>query len=100
MKKTTAEPDQRDHFENNIPKPFKFVKDDIKTVGWQGEELARSNERKMLKDLLSSEQVLQVLKPKLIDEIQGPLSILVSASNMLEGIYGSNQLLHEVEFVA
>ena len=72
VKKTTTEPDQRDQVEKKIPKPFKFVEDDIKTEGWQREELVRSYERNMLKDLLSSDPVLQVLKPKLIDEMQGP----------------------------
>ena len=54
----------------------------------------------MLKDLLSSDPVLQVLILKLIDEIQGPVSTPASASYMLEGIYGIMQLLHEAEFVA
>ena len=57
-------------------------------------------EWKMLKKLLSSDPVLQVLKPKLIDEIQGPVSNPASALNMLEGIYGIMQLLHGAGFVA
>ena len=64
------------------------------------EELAKAYERKMLKDLLSSDLVLQVLKPKLIEEVQGQVSTPTSASNMLEGIYGIMQLLHEAGFVA
>ena len=40
-----------------------------------------------------------MLKPKLIDEIQGPVSTPASASNMMEGIYGIMQLLHEAGFV-
>ena len=53
----------------------------------------------MLKKLLSSDPVLQVLNPKLIDEIQGPVSNPASALNMLGGIYGIMQLLHEAEDV-
>ena len=62
--------------------------------------MAKEYERKMLKNLLSSEPVLQVLKPKLIDEIQHPVSTTASASIMLEGIYGIMQLLDEAGFVA
>ena len=57
-------------------------------------------EWKMLKKLLSSDPVLRVLKPELIDEIQGPASTPASASSMLEGIYGIMRLLHEAGFVA
>lgn len=49
--------------------------------------------------LLSSEAVLRVLKPKLIDEIQGPVSIPTSASSMPGEIYGIMQLLHKAVFV-
>ena len=52
----------------------------------------------MLKNLLSSDPVLQVMKLKQIDEIQGPVSTPGSASNMPEGIYGIMQLLHEAGF--
>ena len=62
--------------------------------------MAKAYELKMIKNLLSSDPVLQVLKPKLIDEIQGPVSTTAIASNMLEGIYGIMQLLHEAGFVA
>ena len=41
-----------------------------------------------------------MLKSKLIDEIQGPVSTPASASNMLEEIYGIMQLLNEAELVA
>ena len=68
MKETTTESDQRDQVENKIPKPFKFVEDEIKMEGWQYEELAQMYEWKTLKNLLSSDPVLQVLKPELIDE--------------------------------
>ena len=54
----------------------------------------------MLKSLLSSYQFFEVLKPKLVDEIQGPVSTPPSEFNMLEGIYGIMQLLHEAGFVA
>ena len=40
-----------------------------------------------------------MLKPELIDEIEGPVLTPASASNMLDGIYGIIQLLHEAEFV-
>ena len=96
----TNELGQLDQVEKKIAKPFKFVEDDITTEGWKREELVRSYERKMLKDLLSSDPVLQVLKPKLIDEIQGPVSTPASSSNMLERIYVIMQLLHEAGFVA
>ncbi|CAI5738349.1 unnamed protein product [Hyaloperonospora brassicae] len=74
MKETTTNPDQRDQVENKIPKPFKFVEDAIKMEGWQYEELAKMYEWKMLKNLLSSDPVLQVLRPKLIDEIQDQIT--------------------------
>ena len=48
MKKTTNKLNQRDQVENKIPKPFKFVEDELKTEGWQCEELAKAYERKML----------------------------------------------------
>ena len=54
----------------------------------------------MLKNLLSSDPVLHVLNPKLIDEIQGTVSTPASASNMLKGMYGIMQLFHEAGFVA
>ena len=99
MKKTRTELDQRDKVENRIANPFKFVKDQVKTKCWQCEALTKEYERKMLKNLLSSDPVRQVLKPKLIDEIQGPVSTPSSASNMLESIR-IMQLLHEAGFVA
>ena len=36
--------------------------------GWKYEELAKMYEYKLLNNLLSSDPVLQVLKPELIDE--------------------------------
>ena len=57
VNKTTTKPDQRDQMENKIPKPFMFVEEE-KTEGCQREELTRAYERKMLKDLLSSDPVL------------------------------------------
>ena len=68
--------------------------------GWQYEETAKIYEWKMINNLISSDPVLRVLKPELIDEIQGPASTPASASNMLEGIYGIMRLLHEAGFVA
>ena len=53
----------------------------------------------MLKSLLSSYQFFEVLKPKLVDEIQGPVSTPPSEFNMLEGIYGIMQLLYESDLV-
>ena len=76
------------------------MEDEIKKEGWQRLELAKAYERKMLKDLLSIDPVLQVLKPKLVDDIQGTISTPPSASNMLKGIYGIMQILHEAGFVA
>ena len=100
VKKTTTAPDQHDQVDNKITKPFKFVEDKIKTERWQWKELAKVYERKMLNNLLSNDPVFQVLKPKLIDVIQGPVSTPASESSMLEGIYGLMQLLHEAGFVA
>ena len=87
VKETTTEPDHRDQVEIKIPKPFKFVEEEIKMEGWQPEKITKAYERKMMKNLLSSDPVLQVLKPKLIDGIQGPVSISASASNMLKRIF-------------
>ena len=69
VEETTTEPDQRDQVKNKIPKPFKFMGDEFKMEGWQYEELAKMHEWKILKNLLSSDLVLQVLKRELIDEI-------------------------------
>ena len=60
--------------------------------------MIKAYKRKMPKNLLSSGPVLQVLNSKMIDEIQGPVSTLANASNMLEGIYWI--ILHEAGFVA
>ena len=65
--KTTTELDQRDRVENTIAKPFNFVENDIKMKGCQREQSAKAYEWKTLTNLLSSDPVLQVLKPKLID---------------------------------
>ena len=65
----TTEPDHRDQVQYEISKPFKFVIDEKKTEGWQSEELANSYERMMINYLLSSNVVILVLKPKLIDKI-------------------------------
>ena len=46
VKEATTEPDQRDQVEKKIPKPFKFVKDEIKMEGWQYEELTKMYEWK------------------------------------------------------
>ena len=53
----------------------------------------------MMKSLLISYEVFQVLKLKLIDEIQGPVSTTSSKLNMLGGIYGIMQLLYESDLV-
>ena len=100
VKKTTTKLDQRDPVQKKIAKPFKFMEEEIETEGWQCEGLAKSYERMMIKKFITSDPVIQVLKPKLVDDIQGPVSIPVSRSNMLEGIYGIMQLLHEAGFEA
>ena len=53
----------------------------------------------MLMNLLLSDPVLQVLNPKIIDEIQGPNSRRFSASNVVERIYRIMQLLYDAGFV-
>ena len=52
-----------------------------------------------LKTLLSSDPVLQILKPKLIGKIQGPISAPATASNTLERINGFIQLVRDAGFV-
>ena len=76
------------------------MEDEIQMKGWQPEELAKAYELKGLKKLLRNYSVLQVVKPKLIDERQGLVSIAAIASNMLEEICRTIQMLHESGFVA
>ena len=55
---------------------------------------------KILKTLLSSDPVLNILKLKLIGKIQGPISAPATASNTLERINVIIQLLQDAELVA
>ena len=44
--------------------------------------------------------MLQILKPKLIVKIQGPVQASATASNTLEGVNGINKLIRDAGFVA
>ena len=72
----------------------------MKMESWQLDQLAQGYHWKALKNLLSSNPVLQILKPNLIGEIQGPISPPTVTTNPLDGINAIIQLLHDVKFVA
>ena len=68
--------------------------------GWQLDQLAQGYHWKALRNLLSSDPVLQILNPKLIGEIQSPISPLTVTTNPLDGINAIIQLPHDAEYVA
>ena len=72
----------------------------MKMEGWQLDHLAKGYHWKTLINLLSSDPVLQILKPKLIGEIKGPIPLSAGASNTLEEIAWITRLPHEANLVA
>ena len=80
-------------------RPVKFVEEQETTEEWQLDLLMMEYLFQGLKTLLSSDPVLQILKPKLIGKIQGPISAPATASNTLERINGFIQLVRDAGFV-
>ena len=72
----------------------------MKMEGWQLDQLEQGYHWKALKNMLSSDPVLQILKPKLVGEIQGPISPPTVTTNLLDGINAIIQLPHDAEYVA
>ena len=62
--------------------------------------LVKGYHRKILINLLSSDPVLQILKPKLIGEIKNPIPPPAGASNTLDEISGIIRMLHKAGLVA
>ena len=68
--------------------------------GWQLDQMAEMYHWRTLKQFLSNDPVLRILKPKMIGTIQGPIATSVIALNTLDGINGTIQLLNEAGFFA
>uniref|UniRef100_A0AAV1U679 Uncharacterized protein n=1 Tax=Peronospora matthiolae TaxID=2874970 RepID=A0AAV1U679_9STRA len=73
---------------------------DMKMEGWQLDQLAQGFRWKALKNLLSSDPVLRILKPKLIGKTQVPKSLPKAATNPMEGMSSTYQKLQDAGYVA
>ena len=100
VKKIAPGSDHRDRATRLAIRPIKFVEDEGKMEGWQLDQMAEMYHWRTLKQCLSSDPVLRILKPKMIGTIQGPISAPTIVSNKLDGINRITQLLNEAGFVA
>ena len=81
-------------------RPVKFVEEEETSEGWRLDLLKKEYYLKVLQTLLPRNSVLQILKPKLIRKIRGPISAPATASDTLEGINGIIHLLRDAGFFA
>ena len=82
-----------------VPRPIKFINDDMKRKNCQLKELAQGFCWKTLQKLFASDTVLRKLKPNLIVPIQDSISTPSAASSILNWINGIARLLHDAGFV-
>ena len=79
---------------------MKLAHEEDKAKGWQLDQLEWCFHWKALKDLLSSDPVLKILKPKLIGSLRGPISAPIPTPNQLEAIRRLMELLQNAGFTA